>query len=316
VTILRLSLQNSHDQFRESKQVDKSVVDLATRAFSDEVKSLLVDLLNEGNRQVREAHQSLEGQRLLAKRDTLPFTSTSFGYQDLNDKMITEVDELAETRTRSKRTRNAPQRLATQLLAESHVYNDFSKLEASDEESFSDFTENDGSFTNETSDESDTNSDIMLGNDADDVIAPILTKGRMEKARQEYKKMSTMEQEAFDQDSFNLRMLLSLSPHHHYTLADLQDSETFHRGLRLLFSRRVGREEQSMRLGPHIRYDKLPLKVVEAIRQKMQAQPDLSDFVALLKGTRRYVSHYILRLEPIVQTGWGRSCRSVTKALK
>jgi hypothetical protein len=82
VSITRLVTQNSHDQFRESKQIDKSVVDLATRAFSKEVRNLLVKILNEANEQVREAHESPLGKALLDGRETLPF-ELSIGSMDL-----------------------------------------------------------------------------------------------------------------------------------------------------------------------------------------------------------------------------------------
>ncbi len=73
MTVIRLQTTNSHDEFRESKSVDKCVVDLATRAFSLEVYTLLVAFLNEGNKQVQEANESRIGRGLLNGASTLPF---------------------------------------------------------------------------------------------------------------------------------------------------------------------------------------------------------------------------------------------------
>ena len=49
VNILRLVTANCHDQYQDFKQMNKSVLDVAMRAFSAEVKELLIKLLNEAN---------------------------------------------------------------------------------------------------------------------------------------------------------------------------------------------------------------------------------------------------------------------------
>ena len=70
--MIRLITQNSHDQYRDSKQVDKAVFDVATRSFSIEIQELIVKLLNEANPQIQEAHASIRGQQMLAGQDVLP----------------------------------------------------------------------------------------------------------------------------------------------------------------------------------------------------------------------------------------------------
>ena len=47
-------------------------LDLATRSFSDQVKQLLTQLLNEANVYVQEAHDSQRGLEILEGKDTLP----------------------------------------------------------------------------------------------------------------------------------------------------------------------------------------------------------------------------------------------------
>lgn len=57
VMILRPKVHNSHAQWRDFRQVDKSIIDLATRVPPGPIQDLLCDLLNQGNDEVREAHE-------------------------------------------------------------------------------------------------------------------------------------------------------------------------------------------------------------------------------------------------------------------
>jgi hypothetical protein len=260
------------------------VVDLATRAFSVEVKNLLVKLLNEANKKVKEAHESLEGRKLLKGKETLAFTLTSFDQQDFDDEITAEAGDLSKNTDRQRRIRKIPQRLAAEMLAESHEYNEYGEyVESSDSASAlddSDYTGENASHDSNNDSDADTVSTAEIAHGAE----PLITKRLMQKIRNDYKKMPVAEQEAFDQEDMNLRMLLQLSPTHVYTLEDLEDHDILDRGLRLLFSQRVGREHRSMRLGPHILYDKLPTKVAKTIKKKMREIPDVSRFVAFMKG--------------------------------
>lgn len=56
---------NLHDIYRDLRQTDKAVINLATRSFSAEVQKLLVMLFNKANAQVQEAHESQYGQEVL-----------------------------------------------------------------------------------------------------------------------------------------------------------------------------------------------------------------------------------------------------------
>ena len=83
---VRIVTKDSHDQYRDSKQTDKAVVDLATRSFSSEVQNLVVDLLNESNKYVKEAHESQRGHEILKEMSFLPT-------EDSNNPMNVEFDE-------------------------------------------------------------------------------------------------------------------------------------------------------------------------------------------------------------------------------
>ena len=67
--ITRIFLDNSHDVYREMRQSDKAIMELATRAHEPIVRELLVDLLNEYNNEVVEAHESEIGRAILKERE-------------------------------------------------------------------------------------------------------------------------------------------------------------------------------------------------------------------------------------------------------
>lgn len=78
VLVIRCRTLNSHDRTRDSRQMDKALMDMATRSWSPTIQQLLVDLLNEGNDEVREAHSSVEGKRIKAEAE-----AEDLGLEDL-----------------------------------------------------------------------------------------------------------------------------------------------------------------------------------------------------------------------------------------
>lgn len=66
-----MAIKNSHDQYRDAKQTDKTVIDLVIRFFSFEVQNLFVSLLNEANTFVQEAHDRERGREIIARKDFL-----------------------------------------------------------------------------------------------------------------------------------------------------------------------------------------------------------------------------------------------------
>lgn len=61
IYVTRLLTHNSHNTYRDSKQTDKAVYDLATQSLSSAVQGLLVSFLNKANVWVKEAHNSNPG---------------------------------------------------------------------------------------------------------------------------------------------------------------------------------------------------------------------------------------------------------------
>jgi hypothetical protein len=65
VTVVRRITPNSHDQFLNSRQLDKATVQLAANANDPHIKSLIAQLLNENQSRVDSCHASQEGQALM-----------------------------------------------------------------------------------------------------------------------------------------------------------------------------------------------------------------------------------------------------------
>ncbi|ELR08601.1 hypothetical protein GMDG_03292 [Pseudogymnoascus destructans 20631-21] len=72
VTIVRLSVLNSHDAWREIKQIDKNIIDILTKLRSPESFQAIADALNNTRDEVLAAHLSPEGQILLAGKEIIP----------------------------------------------------------------------------------------------------------------------------------------------------------------------------------------------------------------------------------------------------
>ncbi|ELR10763.1 hypothetical protein VC83_00113 [Pseudogymnoascus destructans] len=72
VTIVRLSVLNSHDAWREIKQIDKNIIDILTKLHSPESFQAIADALNNMRDEVVAAHLSPMGQILLAGKEILP----------------------------------------------------------------------------------------------------------------------------------------------------------------------------------------------------------------------------------------------------
>ena len=58
VQVNRIIVKNSHYVYQESRQMEKSILNLATRLYSKNVQDLLINLLNKGSKEVQRAHAS------------------------------------------------------------------------------------------------------------------------------------------------------------------------------------------------------------------------------------------------------------------
>ena len=282
VLVVRVVTKNSHDQYRDSKQTDKAVVDLASRSFSSEVQNLLVDLLNKSNKYVKEAHESQRGHEILKEKNFLPT-------EDSNNSINVEFDEetggrlaitvqdpldldLDTVTNPTPRKRLRPDRFADTMLQDD-VYQEYGQgkrrklkgkasMNEDVDEEFSDQFEEDSSFKDsENEEENDDEESEVISDDSDDAFQSdgdgdeitalkdiVLETTTTKKSRQNYSKLTSIEQEQYNQDEMNFRYLLSLSPTRIYTVEDMDDIEVLDRALRLLFHARFGQDQQYMRI--------------------------------------------------------------------
>ena len=73
VQIIRLLIKNFHDQYRNAKQTNKTVLNLAIRSFFVEIKQFLIRFLNEINLYVQKIHMSHRDVSMLKEKNTLLF---------------------------------------------------------------------------------------------------------------------------------------------------------------------------------------------------------------------------------------------------
>ena len=279
VHVHRCKTLNSHDQHRDARQMDKAIMDMATRSHTNAIRSLLVDLLNEGNAEVQKAHDNKMASSLGNDQALTSSTSVAKEVEELGGASSPAAAEAPVSRP--LRQRNKVSRLVDDVdfwgddfdLGET-----LSSSSSSSEEDYSDMyseaeSDSDGKSTSSSGSSrfdplsrDDNPGDEQAQDDGNDIV---LRSRTYRSLRESYSKLTRKQQEDFDQDTLHLRTLLRLSPTRVYTLDDLDDPEIHDRALRLLYRARFGQENEYIRVGPHIKYNKLAPEVVEAIKQKM-----------------------------------------------
>ena len=263
---MRFIVKNSHYIYREAKQMEKLVLDMATRFFSSPVRHLFVALLNKGNKEVRKAHKSYSANLSLLGSATLtsPLLSPNpppaslkplpaslmpqtpllnpqkrhapdryGGFQDGRSSNKTEMEEDKDTKD-SENDRDEKE----------DAYIDKDRKEVSDKELEESLNEE---LDGETSVRGDgLEGESEHGSDVDKEYKMV------KKVKEEFKKMSTVAQKAFDQEQWNLRRLLALDPKKTYKVTDLENDCILGWGLRLLYLSRFGRDWLYTRISPHI----------------------------------------------------------------
>jgi hypothetical protein len=86
VTVVRLITEDSFDSYKEYRQRDKAIMELASRSNNPDMRSLLVRLLNEGNQEVQKARLTSLGQMFERGEYELPT-------EDANDSNLVEYDD-------------------------------------------------------------------------------------------------------------------------------------------------------------------------------------------------------------------------------
>ncbi|KFY96743.1 hypothetical protein V498_02502 [Pseudogymnoascus sp. VKM F-4517 (FW-2822)] len=268
VTIVRLSVLNSHDAWREIKQIDKNIVDILTKLRSPESFQAIADALNDTRDEVLAAHLSSEGQRLLDGKPTLPLK-----LHKLNTLLIPDDADLVATapdvneplgvegaplftiaeRTPLKRKRPTP---TAAVLSDGEEEEPPSIAGPSAEYAPGG---TDGESSEEEPDD-DIGATIDPGDLSEDDEVELTPTNYIKDFKKMWPKLTPEEKAVYDQDELDFLVLLSMDPNHTYTGTEVMrslDSAVVERGLRLVIARRSGQYKTGMKVSPHIKYNAL-----------------------------------------------------------
>lgn len=261
---------------------------MATRAFSPNIAALLVKLLNENNQEVADAHNSVRNMNV---------DITQLGASSLEEDELEEAEEDVAGLSRHKRLEDLqyekkgefitykrqtkkPRRLIDEMDVnydeedEEEAEEGKEEFEDADEEEFEEFEADEVVDMDEDDDEGSTYEDDLDRSDKLDLGQPLFTleSSTLQSLKKSYAKMTRLEQENYDQDEMNIRLLLLLNPNKVYEELDLRNPDILGRALRLLYRARFGQEHESQRLSPHINYTALSGKMAKTIANKVEVQ--------------------------------------------
>lgn len=298
VFVIRCKVLNSHDQLRDVRQQDKAIMDMATRSYTEPIKNLLVDLLNEANVEVREAYESAAGKQISADKagssseeSEDPMNAEHDGDFQLAKSIQESYDlEVQQELERSQQPRKQPQRLRDdrEYLREAEMEvganptseeSESSQVEESDEEYDEEGLPFDPDEASSNNTDASSEFDPMARDDnpeawRDEDVEVLLESRTRKQMRKTYNSLTRKKQEQWDQDEWNLRMLLSLSPDRIYTVQDLEIEEIHDRALRLLYRLRFGQSKDYARVSPHINYTHLHKDVCASIKAQNEIESE------------------------------------------
>lgn len=293
-------IHNSHSAFKEYKQSDKAIIELATRAHEPRIRELLILLLQEHQKEVVAAHQSrgaAEMQAHMAKEptpDDEPVEGLAGTFDDLTPETVAHLQHITSelSSQRPKRTVKPVQRynphdyddttgdyLANPTLAKISYIVD----EEGDENGLEvdhNYADSAASTDDEkSSNESDTGPDSVAENEDSeykDDVGPAESESEFEttvQTRLLRAKMAAQDcaDELYTEEERNLRTLLSIDPDHTYTDEDLNNPDILRRGIRLLYKARLGQAAYAEGASIHIKYDQLHGDLLEQIKKRNQA---------------------------------------------
>jgi hypothetical protein len=106
VTVLRFITEDSFDMYKEYRQRDKAIMELASRSNNPDMRSLLVRLLNEGNQEVQKARLTSLGQMFERGEYELPTEDADdpnlVEYDDYGNKLASIVQDPLDLQTNLK----------------------------------------------------------------------------------------------------------------------------------------------------------------------------------------------------------------------
>ena len=264
-------------------------MDLATRAFSPAVQDLLVELLNEANKEVKEAHEAAQA----AASSGAPLT-TSLPAADPSSSQPGEDQPSTPTSPQnsvdeptSSRFRARPQIQVSKPPSsppESGSEDSDSDYQTSSSEDEEDATSDVSDQTSSADSDSDQNEDDPLN--LENLAEALMKTNSLKELKKRFAKLDRQVQEDFHQDTMSTEFLLSLDPNKKYAIADLDSKIHLERALRLLFLAKFGRDQMYHRINPHIQYNLLSNTAVQAIEKKLSLEEEqVKHACALLKTT-------------------------------
>lgn len=206
---------------------------------------------------------------------------------------VAPLERSQRSRRKTERLRDDRQWLEDQELAVGPNFTSDGSGDGDNEDSESEYDDEGLPISSDQSSEVSSDFDAKARNDNPeawidglDANAEILLESRTRRQmRLIYDKMSRKDQESWDQDGWNLRTLLALSPERIYTLEDLDDQEIHDRALRLLYRARFGQTRDYARISPHINYTHLHKDVSASIRAQNQLHDgEMAYYVQIAKG--------------------------------
>ena len=282
--------------------MNKSIMDLAARSFFSNMKILLVQLLNERNKNVFAIHESFLKKKILtAKNDSLfefltindfdhHFIISNF-FQPITPKkgaasFIKTVTNLTQSITSKKGA--VPSSFSSAKKSKSFKKKQFSfQYESDAQENQNDETDNvmknfDYQISNQNSDEkavneNDDNDGAILDESDEKKAAKLqlhfddmnLEFNIIKKFKKQFQKLIKTQQKKINQNMINFELLLKLSSNKVYTTVDLENERILDRVLRLLFVKRFEKNELHIRFEFHFNYDKLSKVITAFIKKKL-----------------------------------------------
>jgi hypothetical protein len=274
--------------------MNKIIIDLITRSFFSQIKTLLVNLFNESNRFVKKTHESKRNQEILIKKvekqkktekqKKIEKQKTQQIEQTQQTQKIQKIENQMKQKENIVSSEKRKRKLSDRF--DDHVNNESKRRKiqhASSNEKFitSSYAIDDDDDDEDSNDENIIDSDYVNTDSENDVIsdfedeqknATVLKIIIVKLLKTQYAKLNKAEQKQFSQKKMNLRRLLKLSSTKIYTKKNLDDFETLDRALRLLFVVRFDQMSQHIRINSHVEYDRLSRLILNIIHVKMKKE--------------------------------------------
>lgn len=229
--------------------MDKSVVQLACQTGVTPVRDILIKLLNKYNFEIKEAREEIEN--LTPNPSVGPDSDTGIDEDEDED-----IDDANSSNLNDRDQSNSGE--MDQMIDQNEEYATYGlNFDESDDD------------PDDDDDQNGTNDNLAeyLDNFETFGQASQLTRGDM---KRRYKSFTLQGKQEFDNATAYLQLLSRFDPDKIYTLEDLKDNEVLERGIRLLYRERYGMNRDFLRLGIHIKYDKISRTVFEKHQADMK----------------------------------------------